>query len=82
MEKERDNTTKHSSTRRGIATSQLIRYSGTDRRGEVRGGLCPLIHHLKYVIESKGLVRWTYEPKSKPSLKGYIGSYLHIYFPT
>jgi hypothetical protein len=56
MEKERDNTTKHSHTKRRITISQLTRYSGTTRRGEIRGGLYPLRHPLKYVIEPEGLV--------------------------
>jgi hypothetical protein len=45
--------------RRRIAISWLTRYSGTTRRGEIRGGLCPLRHPLKCMIELEGPVRWT-----------------------
>jgi len=54
MEKERDNTTEHSITRRRIAISQFVRYS----RGETRGALYLLRHPLKCLTEL-GLVRWT-----------------------
>jgi hypothetical protein len=56
METERDNTTKHSITRRGIAISQLTRYSGIYGRGEIKGGLYPLRYPLKYLTKPEGLI--------------------------